>query len=64
MTKRALTLIELLVVLLILGALVTFSIEGYTDSQKKSRVQVFENNIGGITKALTTYKSNSIIHGE
>jgi len=63
MTKRALTLIELLVVLLILGALVTFSIEGYTDSQKKSRVQVFENNIGGITKALTTYKSNSIIHG-
>ena len=63
MTKKTFTLLELVIVLLIIGALTTMAIGQYLDSQKLSKRSIFESNINEIAKALSVYKSNSILYG-
>jgi len=63
MTKKTFTLLELVIVLLIIGALATLSIEQYMDSQVLTKMRIFESNVNEIAKALSVYKSNSILYG-
>lgn len=63
MKKKALTLLELTIVLLIIGVLTTLAVNEYINSQKLSRMHIFEANVNEIEKALNTYRGNQVLSG-
>lgn len=64
MKNRTFTLIELIIVLFISGALISLSINEYMDSQKLSKMRIFETNVNEIIKTLNVYKGNQVLRGD
>jgi len=62
--KRTFTLLELLVVLLIIGTLTALAVSEYMDSDKLTKMRIFESNVHEIKKNLSVYSGNRVLLGE